>query len=53
MAKREASYFTPVQLLFGVDFYPVAMQSLWLTILTALSTMLLFRGDVARRPRSG
>ncbi len=37
--------YTPLQLVFGVPFHVAAVQSLWLTILTALSAVLLFRKE--------
>ena len=37
--------YAPIQLLFGVDFHTAVQQSLWFTILTALSAVLLFRKD--------
>ena len=35
--------YTPIQVLFGVDFHTAVFQSLWFTILTALPAVLLFR----------
>lgn len=37
--------YTPLQLLFGVPFHVAAVQSLWFTIITALSAVLLFRKE--------
>ena len=37
--------YTPLQLVFGIPFHVAAVQSLWLTILTALSAVLLFRKE--------
>lgn len=35
--------YTPIQVLFGVDFHTAVFQSLWFTILTALPAVVLFR----------
>ncbi len=35
--------YAPIQILFGVPFDTAVQQSLWLTILTALSAVMLFR----------
>ena len=35
--------YTPIQVLFGVDFHTAVFQSLWFTILTALPATILFR----------
>ena len=37
--------YAPLQVLFGVPFHSAVQQSLWFTILTALSAVLLFRKD--------
>ena len=37
--------YTPLQVMFGVPFHVAAMQSLWFTIITALSAVLLFRKE--------
>ena len=37
--------YTPIQLLFGIPIHVAAVQSLWFTILTTLSAVLLFRKE--------
>ena len=37
--------YTPLQLFFGIPFHVAVVQSLWFTMLTALSAVLLFRKE--------
>ena len=35
--------YTPVQLLFGIEYHTAVLQSQWFTLLTAISAVLIFR----------